>query len=209
MDGYLLLLLLVLGLLAFKAQGERRRIFLLAAHLRPLHIEKLIADVIQGYLRALGESDPQRRIQVWQVQERAEQQLVQQVGRLAESFAQVDAAQACVSPWYWRLVERWWPGHGFDMRQALRLHAQGLKGVLAQGEQVSAQDKAYTFLAELYLLQHTCHWYCKSKAVATARLQARHQTQYAQVLRSVSVPTRTGYQALLASSMRRVNSHRM
>ena len=30
--------------------------------------------------------------------------------------------------------------------------------------------------AELFLMQHTCHWYCRSRAVASARMLARHKT---------------------------------
>jgi hypothetical protein len=51
--------------------------------------------------------------------------------------------------------------------------------------------------AELFLFQHTCHWYCRSKAVASARMQVRHQTPYAQVLAAVSPATRQAYSALL------------
>jgi hypothetical protein len=52
--------------------------------------------------------------------------------------------------------------------------------------------------AELYLMQHTCHWFCKSRTVASARLLARHKTSYQQVLESVSPQTRQAYEALLA-----------
>ena len=40
-------------------------------------------------------------------------------------------------------------------------------------------------------MQHTCHWFCNSKTVASARLLARHQTTYEQVLASVTPETRT------------------
>ena len=51
--------------------------------------------------------------------------------------------------------------------------------------------------AELFLMQHTCHWFCKSRAIASARLMARHKTPHAQVLASVTPATRTAYLALL------------
>jgi hypothetical protein len=51
--------------------------------------------------------------------------------------------------------------------------------------------------AEIMLLQHTCHWFCRSKAVASGRLLARHKTQYEQVLTSVSASTRQGFAKLL------------
>ena len=47
--------------------------------------------------------------------------------------------------------------------------------------------------AELFLMQHTCHWYCRSKAVAAARLMARHKISYTLVLDSVSPDTRAAY----------------
>lgn len=34
-------------------------------------------------------------------------------------------------------------------------------------------------------MQHTCHWYCRSKTVASARMLARHKTAYVQLLASV------------------------
>ena len=52
-------------------------------------------------------------------------------------------------------------------------------------------------MAELFLMQHTCHWYCKSKPVASARLMARHQTGYAQVIDAVDPATRRAYLALV------------
>jgi hypothetical protein len=53
--------------------------------------------------------------------------------------------------------------------------------------------------AELFLLQHTCHWYCKSKTVASARMLARHQTSYDQLLAAVSPETRNAYRTLTGS----------
>ena len=51
-------------------------------------------------------------------------------------------------------------------------------------------------MAELFLMQHSCHWFCKSKPVASARLILRHQTPYEQVLQSVAPDTRQAYLAL-------------
>ena len=57
--------------------------------------------------------------------------------------------------------------------------------------------RAFMMTAELFLMQHTCHWYCKSKPVASARLLARHQTAYAQVIDAVDPATRRAYLALV------------
>ncbi|MGJ4748726.1 hypothetical protein ACQV5M_20360, partial [Leptospira sp. SA-E8] len=59
--------------------------------------------------------------------------------------------------------------------------------------QRSPRDKAYTMMAELLLMQHSCHWFCRSRSVADARMVMRHQTQHAQLLTSVSEITRAGY----------------
>lgn len=46
--------------------------------------------------------------------------------------------------------------------------------------------RAFTMTAELMLMQHTCHWFCRSRTVASMRLLARHKTAYEQVLQSVA-----------------------
>ena len=83
------------------------------------------------------------------------------------------------------------------MRQALAIHAQGIERAVRNESGLSLRDKAYTLSAELFLMQHTCHWFCKSRAIASARLMARHQTPHAQVLASVTPATRAAYSALL------------
>jgi hypothetical protein len=40
--------------------------------------------------------------------------------------------------------------------------------------------------AELFLMQHSCHWFCKSKAVASARMLVRHKTSHEQLIAAVS-----------------------
>ena len=51
--------------------------------------------------------------------------------------------------------------------------------------------------AELFLLQHTCHWFCRTKVVASARMIARHQTSYEQLVAAVLPQTRAEYLALM------------
>ena len=51
--------------------------------------------------------------------------------------------------------------------------------------------------AELFLMQHTCHWFCRSKTLTSARMLMRHQTPYTQLLASVSPETRQVYGALI------------
>ena len=84
----------------------------------------------------------------------------------------------------------------FDLRKVFAVHAKGLAQAAQNTDGRSPRDKAFTMSAELYLMQHTCHWFCKSKTVASARLMARHKTTYEQVLASVAPATRDTYRAL-------------
>ena len=80
-------------------------------------------------------------------------------------------------------------------------HTGGIDGGLQHRRRHGADqhrlcDAAFTMSAELFLMQHSCHWYCKSKTVASARMLARHQTSYEQLLDAVSPETRSAYAAL-------------
>ena len=52
------------------------------------------------------------------------------------------------------------------------------------------------FSAKL-LFQHSCHWFCRSQSVASARMVLRHQTTYAQALDGVAPETRRAYLAVV------------
>ena len=199
MNLYLLAALAAFLVFQLRAREQRERIALLAQHLRRYQIEQLMERLTEGYQRVLGESDPQRREQLWQQYGASEQALADQVGRLAEDFAHVDAEPARISRVPLPYAARWWPGACLDFRQLLALHARGLADAVRNEAQRSPQQRAYRLLAELLLLQHSCHWYCRSHAVASARLLARHQTRHGQVLQSVSEATRTGYRELVGS----------
>ena len=82
------------------------------------------------------------------------------------------------------------------MRKLLAVHANGVARALQQRDGVSPRDRAFRVTAELFLLQHSCHWFCKSRTVASARMLARHQTSYPQLLASVSPETRAAYQTV-------------
>ena len=75
----------------------------------------------------------------------------------------------------------------------MRVHAQGISQTLNNPQALDARNKARTLLAELYLMQHSCHWYCRSRGVASARLLARHKTSYEQLLEAVSPATKDAY----------------
>jgi hypothetical protein len=52
-------------------------------------------------------------------------------------------------------------------------------------------------MAEMFLMQHSCHWFCRSKTIASARMLAQHQTRYEQALDAVSPETREAYLAVI------------
>jgi hypothetical protein len=85
-------------------------------------------------------------------------------------------------------ADKLFPAATFDMRKALAIHAKGITHVMQNTGHLSAKDRAYMMTAELFLMQHTCHWYCKSKTIASARMMARHQTPHEQLVNSVSEP---------------------
>ena len=155
-----------------------------------------------GYLRALGELDAVRREQIWQLLSTTEAQLVEQFQRFSAEFDKLDAPDVRVSliPVAVPFADRLFPGKTFDLRRAIAIHAQGIADACqddAQRSHRSHRDKAFTMSAELFLMQHTCHWFCRSKTTASARLLARHQTPYAQVVASVGERTRLAYSALV------------
>lgn len=197
MNLYLLAALAAFIVFQLRAREQRERIALLAQHLRRYQIEQLMERLTEGYQRVLGESDPQRREQLWQQHGASEQALAEQVGRLAEDFGRVETEQARISRVPLPYATRWWPQACIDFRQLLALHARGLAASASNEAQQSPQDRAYRLLAEMLLLQHSCHWYCRSHAIASARLLARHKTRHDQVLQSVSQATRTAYLGLL------------
>ncbi len=191
-----LLFLLGVGIHWLNAQGQRQRTALLAEHLRPYQIEKHMAQLTEAYMRALGEADPQRQQQIWQLQEKAEQQLVEEFKALAQAFAKLPApptrAFKIALPW----IDQLSPKATFDMRRALEIHAQGIASAIADVH-LPTKDRAFRTMAEMFLMQHSCHWFCKSKTIASARMLAQHQTRYEQALDAVSPQTRQAYLALL------------
>ena len=205
MDFFVVLLVAAVAAWSLKARSERQRIALLAAQLRAFEIEKLMETLSHGYQRALDEEDAERRQALWGLWAPAEQKVAEQIGQLAERFEKVSEADTRVLRPDWpvadvlRTLGRTWPGllarQSFDLRALLALHARAVAQAVADtGRAPSA--RAHRLLAELMLLQHSCHWFCKSRNVASARLLLRHRTPYATVLDSVAPETRRDYLAL-------------
>ena len=198
MDVFTLAMTIAAGLQLLKSRDQRRRIVLLARVLGSFQIEKNMQTLTEGYMRALDEKDPERREQVWSLLAATEVHLMQQVNAFSLAFAQLDARDTRLSklavsiPFADRVFSR----ATFDLRKALVIHAHGIGLAVTNSAQGSPRDKAFTMSAEFLLLQHTCHWFCRSRRVASARILVRHQTPYAQVLASVSPETRAAYRHL-------------
>ena len=195
----LLSLLVTLGLVLhwFNSQDRRERTALLASQLRPFQIERLMQQLTEAYMRALGESDAERQAQVLQAQHAAEAQLAEQFQSLARAFAQLPAPQARTLKLALPGIDKVLPQATFDTRRMLQLHADGIARVVRNDSGSTPRERAYTLMAEMFLMQHSCHWFCRSKTIASARMLAQHQTHYEQALQAVSPETREAYLALV------------
>ncbi|MBC7683128.1 MAG: hypothetical protein H7172_12425 [Ferruginibacter sp.] len=199
MDFLILAILIAIGSYALTSRDQRKRIVTLGSHLSQYQIEKLMETITQGYLRALGEKDLARQEQIWNLLNTSEAQLAEQFKRFSAEFAKAGAEQTRVSKIAIALpfADTLFPSATFDLRKAFAIHAQGIARAadtpIGSVAGSSAKDKAFTMSAELFLMQHTCHWFCKSKTVASARLLARHQTTYVQLVAAVSPETRRVY----------------
>lgn len=198
LNGVVVLVALACWAYVMRVRDERARISLLAQHLRPYNIEQLMEQLTGGYLRALEQTDPERRNAIWSNQQVSEERLRDQIQAFTLDFAKVPPEQARVgklplSIFYTRWIA---PQATFDFRKALAVHTHGITDAVDNLDALTPQDRAFTLLAELMLFQHTCHWFCKSLPVASARLILRHQTPYAKVLASVGANTRRAYRSL-------------
>lgn len=198
MEFLILATLIVVGASILKSSDQRRRIALLGSYLGGYQIERLMESLTDGYLRCLGEDDPERRAQIWALLDDAERKLSTQFSNFASEFSRVDEKDARVStlPISIPYAHQFLPAATFDLRKAFAIHARGIAEVMQNDAGRSQKAKAYMMSAELFLMQHTCHWYCKSKMVASARMLARHKTPYQQLIDSVSPGTRSAYLSL-------------
>ena len=200
MDIFILAILLSAGAYILKSQQQRKRMALLGAHLKKYHIEKLMEALHLGYMQALGEEDPARRDERWKALANTEANLCEQFNRFVAEFSKVADADALVSklPLFIPFAERLFPRATFDMRKALAIHARGITQAAQNTSNLPPKRKAFTMSAELFLMQHSCHWFCKSRTTASARMLARNNTSYAQLVESVAPGTREAYCKLMA-----------
>jgi uncharacterized protein YecA (UPF0149 family) len=196
----LLEILVLLSTLAFggwmhKSKLQQQRKALLGRQLQPYQIEKYMETLTEGYLRALGESSAERQASIWALMASSEDALNTQFQEFVLNFSKQNAESTQVSTWPLCMpyAEKIAPQAVFDMRKILSMHAHGIASATDNTAQRSSKDKAFTLMAELLLMQHSCHWFCNSKTVASARMMARHQTSYPQLLAAVSHETRFTY----------------
>ncbi|MFM6986871.1 MAG: hypothetical protein ACKOXQ_09645 [Hydrogenophaga sp.] len=202
MDLILVFLPLALAWVTLRRSEERQRVALLGSHLQPLRIEQRMSQLTDAYLRAVGETDPSRAEVVWQNLAATEHALRDDLAQLATSLESVWGERMRVCRWPVGVphATRFFPQSSFDFRALVSLHAQGLASVLQNDDGLSRRDRAFRATAELLLFQHSCHWFCRSKNVASTRLLARHRTTHEQVLAAVSPVTRAAYERLTTRS---------
>jgi len=195
MDFVLSVVLLAVAWRILCVQYQRGRIALLGEHLSALQLERHMETLTEGYARAISADTESRQLQVLETFAQTEQAVAAQMQTLAASM-QKESAQAtgmgvlraCVPH-----IERFLPALTRDFRHLLKIHAAGLRHVADNAQNWPPKDRAFHLSAELYLFQHSCHWYCKSRGVADARLMLRHKVDHQKVLDSVSELTRSAY----------------
>ncbi len=200
MDFVLLLIMLMVAWHAARVRYQRMRIALLGSHLSQLQLERHMETLTQGYTRAIHEQSESRQLQVLETYHQTERAVAAQVLTLTRSM-QKEAEQATrlgTYPFCVPYAERFVPASMMrDFRALLQVHADGLRHSVDNEAQWDPKTRAFHLSAELYLLQHSCHWFCKSRTVADARLLMRHQVNHDKVLESVSAVTRSGYRKWL------------
>lgn len=195
MDIVLSVLLVAVAWRILCVQYQRRHIALLGSHLSGLQLERHMETLTQGYIRAISADTESRQLQVLETFAQTEHAVAAQMRTLAASMQKeseqdsgVSVLRACVP-----YMERFLPALTRDFRWLLQIHAEGLRLVVDNDKNLEPKDRAFCLSAELYLFQHSCHWYCKSRGVADARLLLRHKVDYQKVLDSVSDVTRSAY----------------
>ncbi|HUH59142.1 MAG TPA: hypothetical protein VL001_03600 [Candidimonas sp.] len=195
METALTLLAVVAAWQMLRVRYQRTRIALLGRYLANLQLERHMETLTQGYIRAIREKDEARQLQVLETFHQTERAVAAQIQSLADAM-QKDSTQATnvgALPFCVPYAERFFPAAMRDFRKLLHIHAVGLRHAVDNEECWDAKKRAYHLSAELYLFQHSCHWFCKSRGVANARLLLRHQVDHRKVLESVSAVTRSSY----------------
>mgnify|MGYP000166774252 FL=1 len=197
MEFLSLLFVLATAIHWLNTQGQRQRTALLAEQLRPYQIEKHMEQLTGAYMRALDESDAERQQQILQLQAPAEEQLAQEFQSLARDFAKLPAPVTRAFKVALPYIDQLSPKATFDMRRMLEVHAQGIERTVRNQQGLTPKERSFRMMGEMFLMQHSCHWFCRSKTIASARMVTQHQTRYEQALAAVSPETRQAYLAVI------------
>lgn len=199
MDIALILVMIVVAWHVLRVRYQRAHIALLGGHLANLQLERHMETLTQGYVRAIREESESRQLQVLETYAQTERIVAGQVQSLANAMQKESREDASLVALAFCLpyAERFLPALTRDFRELLQIHAAGLRTVVDNDSGWDPKTRAFHLSAELYLLQHSCHWYCKSRAVADARLALRHQVTHQKTLESVSSVTHDAYQRWL------------
>lgn len=195
MEIALTLLITIAAWQVLRMRYQRAHIAILGRHLANLQLERHMETLTQGYIRAIHEKDEARQLQVLENFVQTERAVAAQVGSLTDTMQKESSQAASMGalPFCVPYAERFLPALTRDFRKLLHIHAAGLRHVVDNEGGWDIKNRAYHLSAELYLFQHSCHWYCKSRAVADARLMLRHQVSHQKALDSVSAMTRAAY----------------
>lgn len=197
MEFLSLLFVLATAIHWLNTQGQRQRTALLAEQLRPYQIEKHMEQLTGAYMRALDETDAERQQQILQLQAPAEEQLAQEFQSLAREFAKLPAPVTRAFKVALPYIDQLSPKATFDMRRMLEVHAQGIERTVRNQHGLAPKERSFRMMGEMFLMQHSCHWFCRSKTIASARMVTQHQTRYEQALDAVSPETRQAYLAVV------------
>lgn len=196
MDIVVLLLATVIVWRLLCTHYQKAHIALLGKHLAPLQLEKHIETLTQGYVRAIHADTESRQLQILDSFAQTEQAIASQIQSLAHNMqkeSEINTSMGTLSfcvPY----IERFAPSLCRDFRQLLHIHAQGIQSVVDNDSNWNPKDRAFHLSAEIYLFQNSCHWFCKSRTIANARLQVQHKVSFQKTLDSVSETTRAAYQ---------------
>lgn len=203
MDLTLALLIAFISWQLLRIRQQRAHIQLLGQHLSQFRLEKHMETLTQGYSRAINADTESRQLQILDSFTQTEQAVASQAQALATSMQKESPTRTSMGILAFCLPysERYLPNLTRDFRQLLHIHAQGIQYVVNNEAGWGPKERAFHLSAELYLFQNSCHWFCKSRNVANARLQVQHKVSYQKTLESVSERTRQAYQHWLQANV--------
>lgn len=199
MDAVILLLVVAVVWRILCVRYQKKHIALLGKHLASFHLEKHLETLTQGYVRAISSDTESRQLQILDSFAQTEHAVASQIQSLSHNIQQENAINTsmgilsfCVP--YIELIA---PSLCRDFRQLLQIHAQGIQFVVDNSPNWSPKERAFHLSAEIYLFQNSCHWFCKSRTIANARLQVQHKVSFQKTVESVSDKTRAAYEQWL------------